>query len=84
MNDFNLLTDEQKLDCCKALANSMQMTIQVYVHTNEIENLPIDAVLDSLMMLAAAGLAYQDQEAKQEYISKAVSLLRKVTNTELT
>ena len=84
MNDFNLLTDEQKLDCCQALTNSMQMTIQVYVQTNEIENLPITAVLDSLVMLAAAGLANQDQEAKQEYISNAVSLLRKVTNTELT
>ena len=84
MNDFNQLTEEQKLDCCQALTESLQMTIHVYVHSNEIENLPISAVLDSLMMLAAAGLEDIDKENKQEYISGAISLLRKVTDTELT
>jgi len=84
MKDFNQLTEEQQLDCCQALTQSLQMTIQVYVHSNEIENLSIAAVFDSLMMLAAAGLENIEQESKQEYISNAISLLRKVTNTELT
>lgn len=84
MNDFNLLNEEEKMDCCQAMTASLQLTIQVYVQSNEIENLPISAVLESLMMLVAAGLEDQNQESKQEYISNAVSLLRKVTNTELT
>lgn len=83
-NDFNLLNEDQKTECCVALMTSLQMTIQVYVHSNEIDNLPITAVLESLMMLAAAGLENSTQEEKQEYISNAVTFLRKITGTELT
>lgn len=82
LNDFNLLNEDQKKECCEALMQSLQMTIQVYAHSNEVDNLPISAVLDSLMMLAAAGLENSTQEEKQQYVSDAVVLLRKITNTE--
>jgi len=35
-NNYEILDEEQKVDCRQALMNSLQMMIQAYVITNEL------------------------------------------------
>ncbi len=81
-NNYEILDEEQKVDCRQALMNSLQMMIQAYVITNELDNLPITTVLEAVMMLVAHGLKDLSQEERKKHVSDSIVFLRTITHTD--